>query len=55
MIGVCVCVCGSLGGTCVFLASRDFWLPYCDMFVLRSAYILQIKDELRARKEFDLI
>lgn len=54
MIGVCVC--GSLGGDMRFFGKhRDFWLPHCDMFVLCSAYILQIKDELRARKEFDLI
>lgn len=30
-------------------------LPHCDMFVPGSKYILQIKDELRARLEFYLI
>lgn len=30
-------------------------LPHCDMFVLGSKYILQIKDKPRARLEFYLI
>lgn len=52
MIGVC----GTFGGDMRFFGKhRDFWLPHCDMFVLCSEYILQIKDELRAHKEFDLI
>lgn len=40
-------------GVVLFLRECRAFLS--DMFVLCSEYILQIKDELRARKEFDLI
>lgn len=53
MTVVCCAIGG--GGMCFFGEHRAFWLSHCDMFVLCSKYILQIKDELRARKEFDLI